>query len=303
MTEGQAQEKLQEEIKEEKKQAMEDSLPVLPVNNITKVESTTSEETSKNKTEEFELQDEPLDAEINEATDNIEEENSISDITEEATPMQYIEIKEGKETSIQEDMQSLEYEQLVALENAVKTEESGSNEESEKNVFEGIESETLEDKDQIVEKEGTITDYEEELNSENDDENLAKETASITYTYDAGKHPVFDNILKTRGLSRPLNPIWKMNITPEEQEELARSLYRAYLKRDLYAVGEEAALYYAIWWQKSTMAVLLQGKLSLKALIFQKASVTTYINRQDWLIRDGDFTSSMTIDIIISDLF
>lgn len=120
MTEGQAQEKLQEEIKEEKKQAMEDSLPVLPVNNITKVESTTSEETSKNKTEEFELQDEPLDAEINEATDNIEEENSISDITEEATPMQYIEIKEGKETSIQEDMQSLEYEQLVALENAAK---------------------------------------------------------------------------------------------------------------------------------------------------------------------------------------
>lgn len=111
---------------------MEDSLPVLPVNHITKVESTTSEETSKNKTEESELQDEPLDAEINEATDNIEEENSISDITEETTPMQYIEIKEGKETSIQEDMQSLEYKQLVALENAAKTEESGSNEESEK---------------------------------------------------------------------------------------------------------------------------------------------------------------------------
>ena len=74
--------------------------------------------------------------------------------------MQYIEIKEGKETCIQEDMQSLEYEQLVALENAAKTEESGSNEESEKNEFEGIESETLEDKDQIVEKGGTITDYE-----------------------------------------------------------------------------------------------------------------------------------------------
>lgn len=250
LTKGQAQEKQQEEIKEEKKQAMKDSLPVLPVNHITKAESTTSEQTSKNKTEEFELQDEPLDAEINVATDNIEEENSISDITEEANPMQYIEIKEGKETCIQEDMQSLEYEQLVALENAAKTEESGSNEESEKNEFEGIESETLEDKDQIVEKGGTITDYEEELTSENDDENLAKETASITYTYDAGKHPVFDNILKTRGLSRPLNPIWKMNITPEEQEELARSLYRAYLKRDLYAVGEEAALYYAIWWQK-----------------------------------------------------
>ena len=129
MTKGQAQEKQQEEIKEEKKQAMEDSLPVLPVNHITKAESTTSEQTSKNKTEEFELQDEPLDAEINVATDNIEEENSISDITEEANPMQYIEIKEGKETCIQEDMQSLEYEQLVALENAAKTEESGSNEE------------------------------------------------------------------------------------------------------------------------------------------------------------------------------
>ena len=55
--------------------------------------------------------------------------------------------------------------------------------------------------------------------------------------------------------------------------------------------------------KKSTMAVLLQVKLSLKALIFQKASVMTYINRQDWLIRDGGFTSSMTIDIIISDLF
>ena len=49
----------------------------------------------------------------------------------------------------------------------------------------------------------------------------------------------------------PLNPIWKMNITPEEQEELAKNLYRAYLKRDLYSVGEEAALYYAIWWQRS----------------------------------------------------
>ena len=136
---------------EEKKQAMEDSQSVLPVNHITKVESTTSEQTSKNKTEEFELQDEPLDAEINEATDNIEEENSISDITEETNPMQYIEIKEGKETSIQEDMQSLEYEQQVALENAAKIEESGTNEESEKNEFEGIESETIEDKDQIVE--------------------------------------------------------------------------------------------------------------------------------------------------------
>lgn len=110
-----------------------------------------------------------------------------------------------------------------------------------------------------------VSAYEEELDKDENEDLKAEhqerefldekvhieEETTIEYTYDSIKHPVFDNILKSRGLSMPLNPIWKMNITPEEQEELAKNLYRAYLKRDLYSVGEEAALYYAIWWQRS----------------------------------------------------
>lgn len=76
-------------------------------------------------------------------------------------------------------------------------------------------------------------------------------TYNTYYTYDANKHPIFHKILTERGLTIPTNPIWKMNITPQEQHLLEECLHQAYLKDNLYAVGEEAALYYAIWWQRS----------------------------------------------------
>lgn len=76
-------------------------------------------------------------------------------------------------------------------------------------------------------------------------------TYNTCYTYDASKHPIFHKILTERELTIPTNPIWKMNITPQEQHLLEECLHQAYLKDNLYAVGEEAALYYAIWWQRS----------------------------------------------------
>lgn len=76
-------------------------------------------------------------------------------------------------------------------------------------------------------------------------------TYNTCYTYDASKHPIFHKILSERGLAIPTNPIWKMNITPQEQHLLEECLHQAYLKDNLSAVGEEAALYYAIWWQRS----------------------------------------------------
>lgn len=46
-------------------------------------------------------------------------------------------------------------------------------------------------------------------------------------------------------------PIWKMNISPEEQKGLADTLREAYYHDDLEYYGKEAALYYAVWWQRS----------------------------------------------------
>lgn len=74
---------------------------------------------------------------------------------------------------------------------------------------------------------------------------------AYSYKYDAIKHPIFHKILTDRGLTIPTNPIWKMNITPQEQHLLEECLHEAYLKDNLHAVGEEAALYYAVWWQRS----------------------------------------------------
>ncbi|MCH3996002.1 MAG: hypothetical protein LKE54_13380 [Prevotella sp.] len=41
-----------------------------------------------------------------------------------------------------------------------------------------------------------------------------------------------------------------MNISPGEQQELADTLYEAYLANNLDYYGEEAVLYYAVWWQR-----------------------------------------------------
>lgn len=64
-------------------------------------------------------------------------------------------------------------------------------------------------------------------------------------------HQIYDSILKLRGLTIPTNPIWKMNITPEEQSALAETLHNAYMCGDLDQYGKEAALYYAAWWQRT----------------------------------------------------
>lgn len=64
-------------------------------------------------------------------------------------------------------------------------------------------------------------------------------------------HLVYNSILKRRNLSMPLNPIWKMNISPEEQVALAETLQEAYNQGVLDDYDKEAVLYYAAWWQRS----------------------------------------------------
>lgn len=64
-------------------------------------------------------------------------------------------------------------------------------------------------------------------------------------------HQLYKSILKLRGLTMPTNPIWKMNITSEEQTALAETLHSAYMCGDLSDYGKEAALYYAVWWQRT----------------------------------------------------
>lgn len=64
-------------------------------------------------------------------------------------------------------------------------------------------------------------------------------------------HHVYKDILNVRDLSQPTNPIWKMNISPEEQAELADTLRDAYVRGVLKDYGKEAALYYAVWWQRT----------------------------------------------------
>ena len=64
-------------------------------------------------------------------------------------------------------------------------------------------------------------------------------------------HQLYDSILKHRGLTKPTNPIWKMNISPEEQSALAETLHNAYMCGELDQYGKEAALYYAVWWQRT----------------------------------------------------
>ena len=64
-------------------------------------------------------------------------------------------------------------------------------------------------------------------------------------------HQLYNSILKHRGLTKPTNPIWKMNISPEEQSALAETLHDAYIGGELDQYGKEAALYYAVWWQRT----------------------------------------------------
>lgn len=64
-------------------------------------------------------------------------------------------------------------------------------------------------------------------------------------------HLLYNSILRHRGLTKPTNPIWKMNITPEEQSALVETLHNAYMCGELDQYGKEAALYYAVWWQRT----------------------------------------------------
>lgn len=64
-------------------------------------------------------------------------------------------------------------------------------------------------------------------------------------------HLIYKSILNVRDLTLPTNPIWKMNISPEEQTALADTLRDAYVRGVLKDYGKEAALYYAVWWQRT----------------------------------------------------
>lgn len=64
-------------------------------------------------------------------------------------------------------------------------------------------------------------------------------------------HLIYSNILRRRNLSVPTNPIWKMNISSTEEAELATTLHEAYESGALRYYGKEAALYYAVWWQRT----------------------------------------------------
>lgn len=64
-------------------------------------------------------------------------------------------------------------------------------------------------------------------------------------------HLLYNSILRHRGLTKPTNPIWEMNITPEEQSALVETLHNAYMCGELDQYGKEAALYYAVWWQRT----------------------------------------------------
>lgn len=218
----------------EEKQTMEEGLPEIHAANTTQEVHTYVEELDKDRTKN--LNTEHQEGEILDERVHIVEDNSM-------------------------DSRSIEG-------NDKKMFDNNRQEEKQENIKKEEEKQTMEDGLPEFHAANTtqeVSAYEEELDKDENEDLKAEhqerefldekvhieEETTIEYTYDSIKHPVFDNILKSRGLSTPLNPIWKMNITPEEQEELAKNLYRAYLKRDLYSVGEEAALYYAIWWQRS----------------------------------------------------
>lgn len=63
-------------------------------------------------------------------------------------------------------------------------------------------------------------------------------------------HQTYKNILDSRGITSPICPIWKMNISAEEFENLRICLLEAYNERTLEYYGREAALYYAEWWRR-----------------------------------------------------
>lgn len=65
-----------------------------------------------------------------------------------------------------------------------------------------------------------------------------------------GEHDVYFEILQSRGLSdlSKNSPLWKLNLTDNEYENLKQTLIRH--TSDLKKYGEEAALCYAEWWKR-----------------------------------------------------
>lgn len=64
-------------------------------------------------------------------------------------------------------------------------------------------------------------------------------------------HSVYKSILKQRNLTKPINPIWKMDLSEEEFVQLHDLLQLAYYSNCLDRFGNEAALYYAEWWKRT----------------------------------------------------